>query len=285
MLNPFLSGSRHGMRGMTLLAATSLAFAILIVSAGCKKKPPRPEQKTAEEQPPPEPKPSVLLPDPRNTVPATGEIRPVALIYSVGSRRMLGHLVRYENPGSAPILVLLHDEHGIDAWLRQRADAYARLGYIVLCPDLSDLINDTFDQPVIDNVSAAIAATEVELKRKPVGRLAAIGWGKGGEQALTLARNMDLEALVICYGDLIATPEALQKVREPVLGIFGRLDDVVPVAEVEAFQKLMMQMGGRFEGNIWADEGHGFMRMPNDPTNAREADLEIISWLDTYFVP
>ena len=96
---------------------------------------------------------------------------------------------------------------------------------------------------------------------------------------------MDLEALVICYGDLITSPEALQKVREPVLGIFGRLDEQVPVATAEAFQKIMEQMGGRFEGNIWGKEGHGFMRHPVDPNDAREADIEIINWLDTYFVP
>ncbi len=267
-------------------AALACAMLGLIAAApGCKnnqKKPPK-DTPEGEEAAPAEPKPSVLLPDPRNTVPASGEIQHVALIYSVSGRRMLGHLVRYENPGSAPILLLL-DEH-VDAWLQQRAEAYARLGYNVLCPDLSELAGETFDQPVLDNVTAAIAEAERQLGRTPVGRYAAVGWGRGGGQALTLARYMDLEALVICYGPLITTPEALQKVREPILGIFGRLDTEVPPERVEEFRSILQRMGGRFEGNVWSDEGHNFMRAPNDPTNAREADIEIISWLDTYFVP
>lgn len=266
--------------------AACAAFALLAAPLGCKnKKPPADEPKPGEEAPKPEPTPSVLLPDPRNSVPATGDMQQISLIYSVGNRRMLGHLVRYADPGTAPILLVLHDKHGIDDWLRQRAEGYARLGYIVLCPDLSELMNETFDQPVIDNVMAAIAETENQLQRKPVGRFAAIGWGHGGQQALTVARYMELDALVICYGDLITAPEALQKVREPILGIFGRLDDEVPIATVEAFQKIMEQMGGRFEGNIWGKEGHDFMRYPVDPNDANEANLEIIHWLDTYFVP
>jgi len=266
---------------MPLVACAALTL-VVAGPLGCKHSKPPKETSKAEEA---APKPSVLLPDPRHTVPASGEMTQISLIYSVGTRRMLGHLVRYANPGMAPILLLLHDENGIDDWMRQRAAAYARLGYIVLCPDLSELMNETFDQPVIDNVMAAIAETENELRRKPVGRVAAIGWGRGGSQALTLARSMELDAMVICYGDLLTNPEALQKVREPVLGIFGRLDDQVPVASVEAFQKIMEQMGGRFEGNIWSKEGHGFMRTPVDPNDAREADLAIINWLDTYFVP
>ncbi len=273
-------------RALAIPLVACAALALLAAPLGCRnKKPPKEQPTTGEEGTKPEPKPSVLLPDPRHSVPATGDMAQVSLIYSVGSRRMLGHLVRYANPGTAPILLLLHDEKGIDDWLRQRAEAYARLGYIVLCPDLSELMNETFDQPVIDNIMAAIAETENQLQRQPVGRYAAIGWGHGGEQALTMARYMDLDALVICYGNLITAPEALQKVREPILGIFGRLDDQVPSAGVEAFQKIMEQMGGRFEGNIWGKEGHGFMRNPVDPNDAREADLEIINWLDTYFVP
>lgn len=273
-------------RMLAMPLVVCVALALLATPLGCKnKKPPKDDPKAGEEAPKPDPKPSAMLPDPRNTVPATGDMTQVSIIYSVGARRMLGHLVRYADPGTAPILLLLHDEKGIDDWLRQRAEAYARLGYIVLCPDLSELMNETFDQPVIDNVMAAIAQTENQLQRKPVGRYAAIGWGHGGGQALTLARYMNLDAIVICYGDLITSPEALQKVREPVLGIFGRLDDQVPVTTVEEFQKIMEQMGGRFEGNIWGKEGHGFMRTPVDPNDAREADLEIINWLDTYFVP
>lgn len=268
-----------------------LTAAALLAPAGCNQggKPTQAEPKQGEstgrtEPQQPEPRGS-LLPDPRHRVPASGEIRQAALIYSVGSRRMLGHFVYHEAPGNAPILLLLHDQYGIDGWLRQRADAYARLGYHVLCPDLSELLNEVLDQPLLDNVIAAVAEAETRLGRVSTGRLAAIGWGKGGSQALALARHFDLEALIICYGPLIATPAALEKVREPVLGIFGRLDTVVTEESVQEFQRVMQKMGGTFAGNIWSDEGHDFMRRPNDPTNVLEADLEIIRWLDTYVEP
>jgi len=266
-----------------------LAVLALLSPAACNKgnKPAEPDEEEKADEQPPEPQGPLgsLLPDPRHQIPASGEIRQTLVIYAVGNHSMVGHLVYHENPGTAPILLLMHDEEGIDDWLRQRAESYARLGYHVLCPDLSELLNETLDQPVLDNVIAAVADTETRLARKPTGRLAAIGWGSGGGHALTLARHLDLEALIICYGPLISTPTALEKVREPVLGIFGRLDQVVPEATVTEFHSTMQKMGGTFNGNIWADEGHDFMRTPNDPTNVLEANLEIIQWLDTYFEP
>ncbi len=279
------------LRGLPGLGVLCLTAALVVAPIGCNKQgkeaqaPQEPaEEEAAPEQPPPGPRGS-LLPDPRNQVPASGEIRQSLVIYAVGGRSMLGHLVHHEHPGTAPILLLMHDEHGIDDWLRERADSYARLGYHVLCPDLSELLNETLDQPVVDNVVAAVAETEARLGRKPTGRLAAIGWGSGGAHALTIARHLDLEALVICYGSLVTTPNALEAVREPVLGIFGRLDQVVPESMVTEFHATMQKMGGTFNGNVWADEGHDFMRQPNDPTNALEANLEIVNWLDTYFEP
>lgn len=276
-----------GLRALCLAAAVAVAMTLPACNKGNKKadQPQEPaEEEAKEEQPPPGPR-GALLPDPRNQVPAGGEIRQSLLIYAVGSRSMLGHFVHHESPGTAPILLLMHDERGIDEWLRERADSYARLGYHVLCPDLSELLNETLDQPVVDNVVAAVAEAEVRLGRQPTGRLAAIGWGRGGAQALTLARHLDLEALVICYGPLVTTPNALEAVREPVLGIFGRLDQVVPESMVTEFHATMQKMGGTFNGNVWSDEGHDFMRLPNDPTNALEANLEIVNWLDTYFEP
>lgn len=279
--------SATGLRALCLAAAAAVAMALPACNKGAKKadQPQEPaEEEAKEEQPPPGPR-GALLPDPRNQVPAGGEIRQSLLIYAVGSRSMLGHFVHHENPGTAPILLLMHDERGIDEWLRERADSYARLGYHVLCPDLSELLNETLDQPLLDNVIAAIAEAETRLGRVSTGRLAAIGWGSGGSQALALARHFDLEALIICYAPLISTPAALERVREPVLGIFGRLDTIVKEESVEEFRSVMQQMGGTFSGNIWSDEGHDFMRRPNDPTNVQEADLEIIRWLDTYVEP
>lgn len=281
---------RAALQAMRRSMPCVLMAALLAAPAACNKggRPAEPERKPNENagatEQPPEPRGS-LLPDPRNRVPASGEVRQAALIYTVGSRRMLGHFVYHDVPGTAPILLLLHDQYGIDGWLRQRADAYARLGYHVLCPDLSELLNETLDQPLLDNVIAAIAEAETRLGRVSTGRLAAIGWGGGGSQALALARHFEMEALIICYAPLISTPAALERVREPVLGIFGRLDTIVKEESVEVFRTVMQQMGGTFSGNIWSDEGHDFMRRPNDPTNVQEADLEIIRWLDTYVEP
>ena len=218
---------------------------------------------------------------------ATGEMVSEPLLYAApGGGRVLGHLARRADPGTAPVLLLFHDERGIDSWLEGRAAQYATMGYVAVCPDLSELPADALDHQVVEHVQAAIGAAEDAMRRHPpVARYGAIGFGAGAGRALALARRWNLEALIVCHGDLIADEESLLAVREPVLGLFGQNDPGLPREEIDAFDQAMRRTGGTFVAYIWSDEGADFLRRPADETNVREANLEIVKWLDRFFVP
>ncbi|MFG0328327.1 MAG: dienelactone hydrolase family protein [Phycisphaerales bacterium] len=217
----------------------------------------------------------------RRRVP-TGDILSRPLIYEVGGRRMLGRFVCYSDIVNGPVLVLLHDSWGIDEWLQSRADRYARMGYVVVMPDLVEASPEARDLSVSGNVQAAIdqVVRLTQLEGEP--RQGVIGWGAGGSRAFICAMHMELDLVVIVDAPLQGSPESLLPVREPVLGLFGGLNPQTSVESIQEFQDALLRTGGRFEGQVWKDEGANFMRLPRDPANVSEADQEIVRWLDQF---
>lgn len=222
----------------------------------------------------------------RESIPADGPTTAQPLLYSTDSKRLLGHFVQHADPGTAPILVILHDDtFGLDDFITKRARDYANLGYHVVCPDLSQLGSTPSDEAVVANVRAAMKKAESELKRDPVNRFAIMGWDSGATHAFTAARYLEFDLLIVAYGQLSTDPEQLRGLREPILGIYGQQDPFITPQLVTRFREIFAPMGGRFEANIWKDEGHDFMRFPSDPANVKEADVEILRWLDASFPP
>jgi carboxymethylenebutenolidase len=87
--------------------------------------------------------------------------------------------------GSGPGILLLHENGGK---ARAVADLYAAEGYVVLCPD---------PLGAEDGVAAAVAA----LRARPecTGKVAALGFGRGGLPVLRAAAEQRVEG-AICYG-------------------------------------------------------------------------------------
>ena len=249
---------------------------ILVFGPGCKS---APEEDDA----------ATIAPDPLEL--EQPEIDPnslalEALAYTVRGEEQSGILCRYPGLIRAPVLIMLHDELGFDAWFLKRAENYARLnpGVVVVAPDLRDLPADAPAEVVAENIRAATDAAIERVGYRSQPRIGAIGWSTGGVHALTAGRLLDLDLVIICYGRLSGTEEELFDLREPVRGIFGQQDEVVPLTQVVDFRERMARLAGDFEAQVWQEEGHGFLRTPVDATNAREAEDEIIFWIDRYLI-
>lgn len=272
------TGSNRGMnRAARRLASELLCLAIALAAfffCGCSG----PEDEAAK----PEPDPLEVEQPAIDPNSLTLE----ALAYTVGGREQSGILCRYPGLLRAPVLIALHDDQGFDAWFLKRIENYARLnpGIVVVAPDLRALPESADDALITQHIKAATdaAIARVGYSRQP--RIGAIGWGTGGAHAVLAGRMLDLSLVIVCYGKLEGDEEALFDLREPVRGIYGQQDEVVPLTEVVAFRERMSRLAGDFEAQVWQEEGHGFLRNPVDPTNAREAENEIVFWIDRYLI-
>ena len=161
--------------------------------------------------------------------------------------------------GNGPGLVLLDDSGGADA-ARQLAELYAAEGYVVLCPEKSG---------TDDDVASAIAA--LRGRRECTGKLAALGFGRGGNCAMQALAQKQVEC-AICYG--LADPEAASdlaaRIDRPMVLHFAGSD---PAAAPDAVARISDAFAGRpqIAIHVYPGAARGFERK-NGANYHRTAD-------------
>lgn len=200
-----------------------------------------------------------------------------------------------------PAVVLIHENKGLNDYIKESADLLARNGYIVLAADLfngevttdqnrsRELTTAIRENPdrAINNLKAAVEYLQ-SLDNVNPSRIASLGWCFGGQQSLQLALNSKdnpLAATVIYYGRLSNDTQALSTVSWPILGIFGDKDQSISVDSVNQFQKALNETGITNEIYIYPNVGHAFANPSNDnyaPTETADAWKKTLDFLDKY---
>jgi len=188
-------------------------------------------------------------------------------------------------------VVLIHEWWGLKDEIKESARQLAREGYRVLAVDLhggkiaqnadeARALVAALDQNVANqNMQSALNF----LREKGSEKLASLGWCFGGAQSLNLALTGEkLDATVIYYGNLITEKAELEKIKWPVLGVFGDKDNLIPVENVKAFEQSLNELGVENSINIFADVGHAFANpsgqnyAPEQTKQAWEKTLEFL---------
>jgi len=146
----------------------------------------------------------------------------------------------------------------------------AGAGYLALAVDLyeGEVAEDRTDasrlarasgqraEPILNNLDQAIE----HLRSAGVERIGVIGWCFGGGWSLrtALAFPDKVDAAVIYYGRLTTDPDELQSLSSPILGIFGALDEGIPVATVREFQAALDALDKPAAIHIYEDADHAF---------------------------
>ncbi len=178
-----------------------------------------------------------------------------------------------EPPGAAgaPRVVIAPEIFGLSPWIRSVARRLAAEGLRVIAPEI--FAHDPeplgsgrpawmariarLDIPhAVDDLRAALAAL-------PGGKAGAIGFCLGGALSLLTAAGGDVSACVDCYGRVRwahSTPaphpiDAARGLTCPVLGIFGRRDPSISVADAE---ELGRALPAGSEIALY-DAGHAFL--------------------------
>ena len=201
-----------------------------------------------------------------------------------------------------PAVIMIHENKGLNDYIKNMANLLARQGYVVLAVDLfkgevSVDPNDTrrMVQSVRNNPEHAISNLQTAVKyvsslpNVDSSKVASIGWCFGGGQSLQLALNSQdhpLAATILYYGTPLVTDKGnLSKIKWPVLGIFGDQDRGIPVEKVNQFKAALEEDGITNEIHIYPGVGHAFANPSGAnyaPKETQDAWQKTLSFLRTY---
>ena len=198
-----------------------------------------------------------------------------------------------------PAVVMIHENKGLNDYIKESANLLAKNGYVVLAVDLfngevvtnnqersGELTGAIRENPgiAIENMKAAVNYLR-SLDNVEPSKIASLGWCFGGQQSLQLAINSKddpLAATVIYYGRLTNDSQAISNITSPVLGIFGGKDQSISVDSVMQFQKALNDTGITNEIYVYPNVGHAFANPSNDnyaPTETADAWKKTLDFL------
>jgi carboxymethylenebutenolidase len=196
---------------------------------------------------------------------------------SGGGRSVRAFVVYPEVAERAAVVVVVHENRGLNDWARSVADQVAEMGFIAVAPDLLSGMGpggggtEAFASP--DEARTAIYGLEAERVAADLravvrygrtmeagdGRVAVAGFCWGGSTAFAYAAEDDsIEGAFVFYGG--APEEAVMaRIGAAVYGFYGGNDARITSAVPEV-ERAMAAAGKRYEAVVYEGAGHGFMR-------------------------
>jgi carboxymethylenebutenolidase len=173
------------------------------------------------------------------------------------------------------VVLVIHENMGLNDWPRAIADQVARDGFIAIAVDLlsgkapgggatAELgagVGQALRTLTPADVAARLDAAAAYGKALPNanGRVASVGFCWGGGQSFSYAvAQPTLAAAVVYYG---SSPDlaTLKPIKVPVLGLYGGNDARI-TANVEPTAAKMKELGNRYTYHVYEGAGHGFLR-------------------------
>ncbi|PCI59115.1 MAG: dienelactone hydrolase [Kordiimonadales bacterium] len=207
-----------------------------------------------------------------------------------GAGDMQGYLVRPAGAtGKLPGVMVVHENRGLNPYIRDVARRLAVAGYVVLAPDalypLGGYPGNDDDgrtmQRKRDRAEMAedfIAAIET-LQAHPecTGNVGCVGFCFGGSTANQMAARVPtLKAAVPFYGGGVPAGD-VASINAPLLIHHGELDRRL-MARWPAYEKALKEHGKTYTAHIYPGANHGFH---NDTTSRYDADAAELAWSRT----
>ena len=224
-----------------------------------------------------------------------------------GDRSVHAFVAYPESEKKTPAVIVIHENRGLNDWVRSVADRLAEHGYLAIAPDLlsgmgpeggktsdfpdSDAAREALYQLPPDQITADLKAVSKYVLSLPAanGTISVAGFCWGGSQSFRFATShVGLQAAFVFYGTGPTDPGAIDRITAPVYGFYGG-DDARVNATIPESQKLMKAAGKTYEPVTYEDAGHGFMRRgesaPAADPNARAHEAAWDRWLSLLATP
>ena len=191
-----------------------------------------------------------------------------------------GFLARPDAPGEYPTLVLLHERYGLVQHNRDLATRFAAEGTLCLAPNLFFRADNQEalakgeanyrleDDAVVEDVGVVIDYLRQQVPAADMGKLAIMGVCATGRHPLVIAAHrQDVAACVVFYGGAYKrewVPEDtlsayIQRSKAPVLGVFGELDNLISVEDVQRFRTALEAAERSYQIRQYPDAPHGYL--------------------------
>ncbi len=283
-----LLSRREALRRLALVGIGGTAATALIAACGSKRPPAQPN---AAETGTPQPTGSAV---PNGPAPGMDTALPTQPIRWAGPRGQLqGAWAAAKDPRGA--VLVIHENKGLNDWVRSVAGRLAGVGYSALAIDLLSEEGGTarFSDPA--QATAVLAKADPQRfigdlrsgldelgRRVPDRKLAAVGFCFGGGLVwqLLAAGEPRLAAAAPFYGPAPDKPDFAGSKGTAVLGFYGALDDRVNASEPTA-RAALEKAGLVFELVTEPDADHAFFNDTGkryDPQAAANAWKRLRDW-------
>jgi carboxymethylenebutenolidase len=173
-------------------------------------------------------------------------------------------------PVPPPAIIVIHEWWGLNDNVKAMTRRLAGEGYTALAVDLyGGKVADNPDGAkqlmgaVLADPAGAIAvlrAADDYLKKEGAPKVGVVGWCFGGGWSLQTALELPqgIDAAVVYYGRPEQDRARLERLRAPLLGLFGADDQSIPPAAVLKMEATLKQLGKNVEIHIYDGAGHAF---------------------------
>jgi carboxymethylenebutenolidase len=206
-----------------------------------------------------------------------------------------------------PVILVVQEIFGVHEHIKDVCRRIAKAGYFAIAPELyarqgdpskytdipkliSEVVSKVPDRQVLGDLDACVAYARSTGKTE-TSRLGITGFCWGGRIVyMYAAHNPSVKAAVAWYGTTAeafipgdaAAIDVADRIKAPVLGLYGGADTGIPAATVEAmFAKLKASGNARSEYKIYPDTPHGFnadYRPSYRKAEAQDAWNRMLAW-------
>ena len=225
---------------------------------------------------------------------------------------MPAYYARPANGTKFPVIIVNEEIFGVHEYIadvcRRLAKAgylavateyYARIGDLSKMTDVKQIVADVIskepDAQYMEDADAAVAWAAAN--KGDTDRLGVTGFCRGGRMTwLFAAHHPGIKAAVAWYGPLGGAPTPIQpataadyadKIRCPLLGLYGGQDPSIPVADVKAVEAKAKAAHKTVEIVIYPDAPHGFhtdYRPSYRKDAAEDGWKRMLAWFKKYGV-
>lgn len=206
-----------------------------------------------------------------DTEPASAVDSKDVVYADIDGTEITGYLATPADGATAAAVIVIHEWWGLNDNIRAMTRRLAGEGYTALAVDLyAGEVAETREDALRLATASRERTAEIEQnlrsardyleQQQNAAKVGVIGWCFGGGWSLrtALLLGSDIDATVIYYGRLVTDRGTLEALESPVLGIFGALDEGIPVVSVREFQSVLDRLGKPATVHIYEGADHAF---------------------------